>query len=89
MATGATTIDFGASGSVYASVDVTGQSGLSAASHIEAYVMAEASADNGVDAHVVAPLRLRCEYLTASSFRIHAVSDWTLRDVFNVRWVTA
>lgn len=89
MATGTTTIDFSPTGSVYASVDVTGQTGLSATSYVEAFVMAEASADNPVDAHIVAPIRLRCEYLSASSFRIHAVSDWTLRDEYKIRWVTA
>jgi len=89
MAKGTATIDFGAGGSVYAYVDVPGLSGLSAGSYMEAFLMAEASLDNTVDAHIVAPMRIRCEYLSTSSFRIHAVSDWTLRDRFTIRWVTA
>lgn len=89
MATGTTTIDFGSGGSHYATADVTGLSGLSAASYIEAFKMAEASASNTVDAHIAAPMSLTCEYLTSSSFRIHVVSAWPLRDVFNLRWVTA
>ena len=88
MAMGDTSVSFPTTGALYATADVTGQSGLSAASFMEAFKMAEASADNTVDAHVVAPLRLTCEYLSASSFRIHAVSDVPLRGAFNVRWVT-
>lgn len=88
MATGATTVTFPSSGSIYSSVDVTGQSGLSAASDIEAFKMAEASADNTQDAHIMAPIRFTCEYLTSASFRIHAVSDVSLRGDYNVRWVT-
>lgn len=89
MAVGTDTIDFGSAGSVYVTKDVSGLSGLTAASYIEAFVMAEASASNTVDAHIVAPIKLTCEYLTATSMRIHAVAAWTLRDVFNVRYVTA
>lgn len=88
MATGSTTVSFGAGGSVYSTVDVTGQSGLTAGSFIEAFMMAEASASNTEDAHVAAPVRLVCEYLTAGSFRIHAFADFPLRDAFNIRWVT-
>lgn len=88
MATGTDTIDFGSTGSVYVTKDVT-TSGLTAASYIEAFKMAEASASNTVDAHIAAPIRLTCEYLTATTFRVHAVSDWTLRGVYNIRWVTA
>ena len=89
MAKGIVTIDFGTGGNVLSSVDVTGMTGLSAGSFMEAFLMAEASLDNTVDAHIVAPMRIRCEYLTTSSFRIHAVSDWTLRGRFSIRWVTA
>lgn len=89
MATGTAVVDFGTTGNVYATVDVTGLSGLSAASYLEAFKMAEATADNTVDAHIAAPMRLTCEYLTASSFRVHVVSDWPLRDQFNIRYVTA
>lgn len=88
MPVGATILDFGPDGSVHASVNVTGQSGLSPTSYIEAFVMMEPTSDNSEDAHLVAPMRLRGRYISATSFAIEAVSDWPLRDTYNVRWVT-
>lgn len=88
MTTGATTVVFPSTGSVYETVDITGQSGLSASSDIEAFKMAEASVDNTKDAHVFAPMRLTCEYLSSTSFRIHVFSDISLRGTYNIRWVS-
>lgn len=78
MATGTATLAFGASpGAVYASVDVTsGVSGLTADSYIEPFFQAgDTTATNGADDHVLAAslIALSAQYLTATSFRIHAL----------------
>jgi len=92
MATGTATMNFGAAtGGVHeASVDVTGQSGLSGASYIEAFDMAEATANHTADDVRVDRAVFVCEFLTASSFRIHGHPMigriWGDR---SVRWVTA
>lgn len=91
MATGTTTVDFGAApGADYTTADVTGQSGLSAASYIEAFPMYETSADMDADESVIDPVDFRAEYLTATSFRIHAqVRDGERIGLVPTRWVTA
>lgn len=93
MATGTTTINFGAAaagGSAESSVDVTGQSGLTSASYIEAFDMAEATANHTADDMRVDRATFVCEFLTAASFRIHGFPMigrmWGAR---SVRWVTA
>lgn len=93
MPTGTTTINFGAAstnGQQEASVDVTGQSGLTSASYIEAFDMAEATASHSADDVRVDRAGFVCEFLTATSFRIHGYPRighiWGDR---SVRWVTA
>ena len=54
MATGTATLDFGATPTDEASVVVTGQTAIAATSHVEAFFMQEATADNGVDEHAEA-----------------------------------
>jgi hypothetical protein len=90
MATGTATLDFGATPADEASVDVTGQSGLTSGSFIEAFFMRETTASNGADEHEEAAslCPLNCEYLSASSFRIHAHPIAALGlGMFTVRWV--
>ena len=90
MATGSTTLDFGAApGSDYATVDVTGQSGLSPTSWLEAFEMYEAATNREVDESLIDPITLRVEYLTASSFRIHGqVCDGEIIGIVAVRWAS-
>lgn len=90
MASGTATLDFGAApGKSEASVDVTGLSGLSAASFIEAFVMAEASANRTADENRIDPPMLVAEYLTAASMRIHGqVRDGLIIGQVPVRWGT-
>ncbi len=52
MATGTTTVDFGAwPGSTEASVVVTGQAGIVAGSFVEAWLVPTATADHSADEH--------------------------------------
>lgn len=91
MATGTTTLDFGAApGADYTTCDITGQSGLTAASYIEAFPMYEATANMDADESVTDPVDFRAEYLTATSFRIHGqVRDGERIGLVPARWVTA
>jgi hypothetical protein len=72
MASGTLELDFG-TGASEASVDVTGLSGLSSASFIEVWPMAEASSDGSrtADEAIIDPVDFIPEFLTASSFRAH------------------
>lgn len=88
MALGSTTVTFPTTGARYATVDVEVASGVSVGAFIEAFKMAEATSDNSVDAHVIAPMRITCERIDATHFRAHVLSDVPLRGDFNLRWVT-
>ena len=89
MAVGTTTINFGAApGGFDAQVAVTGQGSILATSYVEAFVMAEASADHTDDEHVIAPISLRCGVPTAGvGFTIFATSDIPLSGLWSIRWV--
>lgn len=71
MPTGAIEVDFG-TGDSYASVDVTGQTGL-VSNRIEAWAVAEDSSDGSrtIDEAVIDPTDAVTEFLDATSFRIH------------------
>jgi hypothetical protein len=90
VAVGTATLDFGSTPADETFVDVTGQSGLDADTHIEAYFMRETSADNGADEHeeAAALCPLVCEFLSSSSFRIRACPIAAMAiGQFKVRWV--
>jgi hypothetical protein len=98
MATGQGTaiIDFGALGSTgsnEASIVVTGQASISAASNVEAYVMADdTTADHTVSDHryFSALVGLTCGTpIAATGFTIYARCTEKLTGEFNVRWVWA
>jgi hypothetical protein len=91
VATGTVEIDFGAAPTDAATVLVSGLSGLTAGSFIEAFIMREPSSENDAAAHEVAAffLRLVCEFVSASSFNIIAQSLVALAaGKFTARWVT-
>lgn len=72
MATGTATLNFGAApGTDYTSVDVTGLSGLTTASHLEPWIQADTTTDHSPDEHRAESMDIYAEYLTATSFRIH------------------
>jgi hypothetical protein len=90
MATGTATLDFGATPVDEGSVDVTGLNGLTSSTFIEAFFMRETTTDNGADEHEEAAslCPLNCEFLSASSFRIHAHPLAALGlGTFKLRWV--
>jgi hypothetical protein len=89
MATGAAVIDFGAApGRNDASVTVTGQTGIVAASEIEPWMMAESTADHNVTEHIMAPIKLTAgNIVDNTSFTIYAASEWRLTGTFAVHWV--
>ena len=89
MATGTTTIDFGtAPGSQYATIAVTGQTTIATDSHVEAWLMGEATASHNAYEHAMAPLRLTCGSIVAGTgFTIVGVCDWRVAGTFSVHWV--
>jgi hypothetical protein len=92
MATGTATLAF-STGLEYTTVDVTGQSGLTADSFIEPFFQAgDTTATNNGDDHALAQSLIQVvgQFLTASSFRIHALCSDGGRASgdFKVRWAT-
>lgn len=91
--TGTATLAFGSiPGTDSTSVDVTGQSGLTTSSHLGAFFQSDSTADNATDAHTFASavIGLACEFLSSTSFRIHAVSTiGAIAGNFTVHWATA
>lgn len=89
---GTTTVDFGA-GSNEASVSVTGQTGISATSKADAFVMADdTTVDHTASDHryLAALAGLTCGTPTAGTgFTIYATSTQKLEGTYQVRWVWA
>ena len=92
MATkGTATLNFGAApGGQAASVAVTGQTAILSGSNAEAFLMTDSTVDNSAYHHRIVPMRLRCGNIVAGTgFTIYALSDWTLFNTYQVRWVWA
>lgn len=90
-AQGTATLDFGATPVDEASVTVTGQTGILAGSHVEAFFMGDSTADNSVDEHEEAAslCPLTCRSIVAGTgFTIvaHPIAALGLGQ-FTVRWV--
>jgi hypothetical protein len=89
---GSTTIDFGAwPGSNEASVAVTGQTGISASTPVEAWLMAEAAGTHTLqDATYAARfISLTVGAPSGTSFTIYARSEHKMQGEFAVRFVWA
>jgi hypothetical protein len=86
---GTATLDFGAApGSSYATVTVSGQTGLLAATgHAEAFLQGDATATHNAVEHLIAPLTVRCGDLVDGAFTIHATTDHRLTGTFTAHWV--
>lgn len=87
---GTATLDFGATpGGNVATVAVTGQAGIDGTAHIEAWLMAEASADHNAYEHSVVPLTVRCgDIVNGTGFTIYGSShELVLTGTLNVHWV--
>lgn len=91
MATqGAVVIDFGPNATDRASVTVAGQATIGALSKVEAWFMAEASADHDEDAHILAANLMRLivgSVVPGTGFTIHAVCEARASGKFNLQWV--
>lgn len=75
-ASGQATIDFGAwPGSPETSLDVTGQTGLVAASEVEAWVLPVATADHSVDEHRVEALKVIGQYKVDGTLTIYGYAE--------------
>lgn len=76
MATGTTTIDFGAfPGSVDTSKVISGQTGIVANSSVEAWIFPSATADHSLAEHYVDPPRVTAgEIVAGTSFTIRGFS---------------
>lgn len=90
-AQGIAILDFGATPAEDATIAVTGQAGILAGSHCEAFFMKESTADNSVDEHeeAAALCPLVCESVIAGTgFTIRGMPIAMLGiGTFNVRWV--
>lgn len=94
MATqGETPIDFGATGTDHASVAVTGQAGILAASDVDAYWMATSTSDNDEVAHRLAASLVQLvvgDIIAGTGFTIYGIcSDACVTKTFKVQWVWA
>lgn len=92
--TGTATIDFGAfPGANEASVAVTGQTGISATSKVDTWVMADdTTSDHTANDHRYLPLFAVFSATTPTAgtgFTIHARSTQRLQGTFQVRWIWA
>lgn len=90
---GTATVSFGATPTNRASVTVTGLSGLSVATHKEAFVQADDSTtDNTTNAHYLLGIwgRFTCEYISSTSMKIYV--DLLVGEAtgdFKIHYVTA
>jgi len=85
---GTATIDFGSSpGSSYATVTVSGQTGVTSSTHVEAWLQGDATATHNAVEHLIVPITLRVGDVTTGAFTIHATTDHRLTGTFTVHWV--
>lgn len=91
MAQGSATIDFGATPTDVGTVAVTGQGAILATSSVEAFIMAETSADHTAEDHKALALmaRLVCDVpVAATGFNIQIfVLGGKFAGRYTVRWV--
>jgi hypothetical protein len=88
---GSTVVDFGAfPGKIDANVAVTGQSGISGANSVEAWISPTATSDHSADEHLLdAPIVLAGNIVAATGFTIYAVASdrYRLHGQWTVAWV--
>jgi hypothetical protein len=89
-AQGHTTVDFGVfPGTAEARVTITGETGIVAASDVEAWIRCEASADHSADEHAIEDFDVHAQDISAGSGFLITVRPRVGRayGVFNVSWV--
>lgn len=92
MATGNATLDFGAfPGSSDTSVAVTGQTGITTSSFVEAWLVPAATADHSADEHVVETIKVIAgNIVNGTGFTIYGVNTGNNSMVYgawSVSWV--
>lgn len=88
MATGSTSIDFGAQPGTQRAVVTVNHASVLTTSMIEAFLMSAGTGDNGAYEHEMVPMRLTCgNIVNATSFDIVGVCEWPLHGTWNVYWV--
>lgn len=82
-------LDFGSTpGTNVATTTVTGQTGIAASSHVEAWMMGDTTGTHNAYEHLVVPLVVRCGNIVAGvGFDIVASSELRLNGTFTVHWV--
>jgi hypothetical protein len=85
---GTATVNFGSAGGNVATVAVTGQTWVTATSHVDAFLMGtDSTADHNADEHGIVNMTTRIISLTAGTgFTIQAYSEWTLTGTFKLHW---
>ena len=85
---GTATLNFGAApGGQFATVVVTGQTGIVSGSLPKALMMADTTADNTSYTHSFVPFNLVCGNIVVGvGFTIYAYSPWNVSNTFTVRW---
>lgn len=88
MATGTTTVDFGAfPGASDTSVAVTGQAGIVAGSLVEAWIRPVATADHSADEHLVETIKVIAGNIIAGTgFTIYAFNTSQLNEPVDPPW---
>ena len=87
---GTAVLDFGpAPGSSYATVVVSGQTGLTPTTHVEAWFQGDSTATHNDFEHLIAPITVRAGEIDspADSFTLHATTTHRLTGTFIVHWV--
>ncbi len=92
MATGNATLDFGAfPGSSDTSVAVTGQTGITTSSFVEAWLVPTATADHSADEHVVETIKVIAgNIVNGTGFTIYGVNTGNNSRIYgtwSVSWV--
>lgn len=85
MATGTTTVDFGAfPGSSHATMAITGQAAIVAGSLVEAWIRPVATADHSADEHIFESIQvIAADIVAGTGFTIHAKNTSELFDTTN------
>lgn len=85
--TGTATLNFGTTpGSSLATVTVSGQTGFTAASHVEAWLQGDNTATHNSIEHLIAPIKIRCGDLITGSFTVYASTELRLTGTFTVHF---
>jgi hypothetical protein len=88
IATGTTTLDFGATpGTNNLEVVITGQTTITGTSKCKAYLVATATAEHNITEHTIVPINITCGNIVAGTgFTIYASTDLRLTGTFNINW---